>query len=1077
MSNAELGADVNHNSNGSKCQRRSAWLRFSACMVVCLIWASNTTPATLQNDETKPSSQVNKQLNEDLFVAALRVTSELVSNERTKQSLVVENKLTALIAKYNLFILQNDPVMAHNALSEAVSLNSKLPNSNLRRETNLLLALFDRIDPFPDDTLRGLRLSRFLPIRTAQRATTTRPNVQARNQNEEILARLIEYVQSLTDEIPQLKLGPVVTDLISLRKTLTDRHPSVPDREKPELFSLVKQINLCLMYERIYLHMHNIQIVRKALRSFVIEPFSDGVDLDVKALAALTPYGKRELLDVTLRQVEKLLFGPSDKWDTEGAKVLIQLCIDLLNSTPQRFPRKVYFGVRCLEYLATMAARENSLREEEAILAKAAPLVPRIGDQRDRDEMSGFQYRLMAQLALLKDDLDASLSSFKQSIAAFKRAESQYALEVYGEMAQTYIRQQDYKAALDLRTELQDLRNKLETKFSEKELDRRHETFVIASIQAHYFRNDYKNLKDEIAQHGSMLSPAATSLAQLYLGLSILEETTDCTAALVAFKKGLDELQTDEVSGGNGGLNLEAGRCYERLGDYKAALPHLERAFIIDRNMRKSAHRSGPYTMVYANSRAVELEKLTTKVIFSLMQQPDADVETLAGKLLFYGEMAKSRGLQDELEFASYGVSIGSGISGEALLEVRNTLKQLGIPFYSRNADLDATDANGVFERYQKLVTSLSQKQAHPVVLVEYIPVEEMDRLVLFIIDEKTHSTFVLTTPWSEMVARVRRLRDYLDDSLHLYERLKKVPTANSQVVRQIKELEQKLNASSAELGSILFPAAVPERGNVADYLAGKSLILIPHGSLHNLSFASLKLTSGGRSQYLIEIVDRYAMMPSSSLLSLIATRQELTQQTLDSGVLIGNEDDQSLPGVGREFENIGRVLKRTTRVSDKSELRKSLAGVAAIHFGAHAYLDRAHFSRSGLSLKDGILSLSEIMTLKGFRPRIVTMGACESGAASLLLGDEVWSLQTAFLFAGAPAVVASLWDQDDDAASEFYSTFYEAAVKDGDMGGAFRKALLASRNPKTGSSRTEIPGLMNSENPCFWGGFNFIGQ
>ena len=1045
-------------------------------MVVCLISAGNIKPATLLNDETKPSSQTSK-LNEDLLVAALRATSELVSNDRPNQKLVAEDKLTALIAKYNLFLLQNDPVMAHKALSEAVSLNSKLPTSSLRSETYLLMALFDRIDPFPDDIIRGLKLSRFLPVRVAQRSPATQRNVRTRSQNEEILARLTDYIQSLTNEDSELRLGAVVTDLIGLRKTLTDGYPSISNLDHKNLFALVKQINLYLMYERIYLHMHNIQMVRKAMRHLVIKPFSDGVDLDVSALSALTPYGKRELLNITLRQVEKLIFGPPDKWNTEGASALIQLSITLLNSTPQPFPRKVYFGVRCLMYLATMAARENKLREEEAILAKAAPLVSRIEDPRDRDEMLGFQYRLTAQLALLRDDVSVSLSNFKQSIAAFKRAESQYALEVYGEMAQTYVRAQDYKAALDLKTELLDLRNKLEEKFSEEQLNRLHATFVITAIQAHYFRDDYKSVKDEIAQYGSVLTPSATSVAQLYLGLSILEETNDCAAALKAFEKGLEALDHDEISGGNGALNLEAGRCYERLGDYKAALPHLERAFIIDRNMRKSAHGSGPYTMVYANSRAVELEKLTTKVIFSLMQRPDSDEETLAGKLLFYGEMAKSRGLQDELEVASYGVSIGSGISGEALLELRNILKQLGVPFYSKDADLGASDATGVFNQYQELVRSLGQKQGNPVVLVEYIPVEEMDRLVLFIIDDTTHSTVVLTTPWSEIVSRVRRLRGYLDDSLHLYGRLKKVPTANSQLVRQIKELEQKLNATSAELGSILFPAGVRERGNVADYLAGKSLILIPHGSLHNLSFASLKLPGAGRSQYLIEIVNRYAMLPSSSLLSLIVARTNLTQQTLDSAVLIGNEDDQSLAGVGREFENIGRVLKRTTRVSNKSELRKSLAGVSAIHFGAHAYLDRAHFSRSGLSLKDGILSLSEIMTLKGFRPRVVTMGACESGEASILLGDEVWSLQTAFLFAGAPAVVASLWDQDDEAASEFYSTFYEAAAKDGDIGGAFRKAVMASRHPKSGSSRTEIPDLMNSDNPCFWGGFNLIGQ
>lgn len=105
-------------------------------------------------------------------------------------------------------------------------------------------------------------------------------------------------------------------------------------------------------------------------------------------------------------------------------------------------------------------------------------------------------------------------------------------------------------------------------------------------------------------------------------------------------------------------------------------------------------------------------------------------------------------------------------------------------------------------------------------------------------------------------------------------------------------------------------------------------------------------------------------------------------------------------------------------------------------------------------------------------------MGACESGEAGLLPGDEVWGLANGFMFAGVPAVVGSLWDQDDEASRIFFSTFYARMRNRTDVGAAFRTAMLAVRQPTAEAGViTEVPGLKGSSNPCFWAGFNFIGE
>jgi CHAT domain-containing protein len=200
-------------------------------------------------------------------------------------------------------------------------------------------------------------------------------------------------------------------------------------------------------------------------------------------------------------------------------------------------------------------------------------------------------------------------------------------------------------------------------------------------------------------------------------------------------------------------------------------------------------------------------------------------------------------------------------------------------------------------------------------------------------------------------------------------------------------------------------------------------------------------------------------------------------RENINSILIVGSTDDPTLPKVGEEFENISRAVKSSKRVSSKAEVQQAVSEVAALHFGSHAYFDREHPVSSGLSLKDGLLTLGEITGLRRFRPRVVTMGACESGEANVSMGDEVWSLQTAFMFSGASAVIGSLWQQDGDAAQIFYSTFYREVVPGGDVGAAFYNAMQEARHRRQSAVGEGIPRLMNSDNPCFWAGFNLIGQ
>ena len=66
-----------------------------------------------------------------------------------------------------------------------------------------------------------------------------------------------------------------------------------------------------------------------------------------------------------------------------------------------------------------------------------------------------------------------------------------------------------------------------------------------------------------------------------------------------------------------------------------------------------------------------------------------------------------------------------------------------------------------------------------------------------------------------------------------------------------------------------------------------------------------------------------------------------------------------------------------------------------------------------GTSEDDGRLTVEEIFG-SDIQGRLVTLSACETGLGELGQGDELVGLSRAFLYAGAPAVVVSLWKVDD---------------------------------------------------------------
>lgn len=80
----------------------------------------------------------------------------------------------------------------------------------------------------------------------------------------------------------------------------------------------------------------------------------------------------------------------------------------------------------------------------------------------------------------------------------------------------------------------------------------------------------------------------------------------------------------------------------------------------------------------------------------------------------------------------------------------------------------------------------------------------------------------------------------------------------------------------------------------------------------------------------------------------------------------------------------------------------------------------------------DGRLEVHEILGLN-VRARLVFLSGCETGqgiawSTEFEEGDDYATLDRAFLYAGAGAVVATLWRVEDEHAAEFAGHFYTQA-------------------------------------------------
>jgi CHAT domain-containing protein len=83
--------------------------------------------------------------------------------------------------------------------------------------------------------------------------------------------------------------------------------------------------------------------------------------------------------------------------------------------------------------------------------------------------------------------------------------------------------------------------------------------------------------------------------------------------------------------------------------------------------------------------------------------------------------------------------------------------------------------------------------------------------------------------------------------------------------------------------------------------------------------------------------------------------------------------------------------------------------------------------------LSDGVLDALEVLQRVRLDAELVTLSGCETGQSTLRRGDELIGLVRAFIYAGTPSVLVSLWPVDDLSTRFLMERFYrELTTEDG---------------------------------------------
>ena len=397
-------------------------------------------------------------------------------------------------------------------------------------------------------------------------------------------------------------------------------------------------------------------------------------------------------------------------------------------------------------------------------------------------------------------------------------------------------------------------------------------------------------------------------------------------------------------------------------------------------------------------------------------------------------------------------ISKERGVNEETKIKLENARSALNNFYITKAkqneqfASLNAVDTLTIQEVMKLIPNGVS--------LVEYF--YDPKHLYIWTIDNKQHHFIKKDILSSELERLTKTYRKIVFEDKDI--RSLKVVKA---IEKRLSDRKGRFEEVNDALKSILLDG-------VFNHINTDKIYIVPHGILHYLPFQMLTFNSN-------HLIEKYQIgyIPSATALKyVLAKRKEKPANLLALGNPELHTPQMQLPFAEKEVHGL-KAIYPAARIlvgEDASEANfKQQAGAHGIvHVASHGEFNSDTPLLSCLRLsagdgEDGRLETREIFGLN-LDAYLITLSACNTAIGKLTKGDDVVGLTRAFIFAGTPSILGTIWSVNDESTSIFMNHFYDN-LREMDKLKSLQQAQIA---------------MLRSEkysHPYHWAGFQLIGD
>ncbi len=282
--------------------------------------------------------------------------------------------------------------------------------------------------------------------------------------------------------------------------------------------------------------------------------------------------------------------------------------------------------------------------------------------------------------------------------------------------------------------------------------------------------------------------------------------------------------------------------------------------------------------------------------------------------------------------------------------------------------------------------------------------------------------------------------------------------------IRREHELDASFAQVAGKLSQVLFE-------KTAGVLGTKRLLIVKDGALQYIPFSALfePNAKGGVTADPLLLKHEVVVLPSAT--SVASLREQVRDRARKTLMVLADPVYESIDTRAQETVKAGsrgaepdlkfhrlafsnEEKNQIAKLVDKNEMKSwegfdvnmsniisgELSNYRVVHFSMHGIFDFGNPNTSGLVLslfnqqgkleKRPILGINDIYNLH-LSATLVVLSACETALGREIKGEGLVGLTRGFMYAGAPRVVASLWEVDDPVTAGFMKSFYSKILQD----------------------------------------------